>query len=58
MKMHAPPLTPEQGAMIKATLNRIRGALSGAPTNPAAEPAHLFQPVCLFVAEVQDAAEN
>ena len=56
--MQSPPLTPEQDAMIKATLTRIRGALTGAPTQSTPEPAHLFQPVFLFVAEVQDASKD
>ena len=56
--MQPPHLTPEQDAMIKATLTRIRGALAGAPTQSTPEPAHLFQPVFLFVAEVQDASKD
>jgi len=44
--------------MIKATLTRIRGALAGAPTHPAPEPAHLFQPVFMFAAEVRDAPKD
>ena len=56
--MQPPPLTPEQDAMIKATLTRIRGALAGAPTQPAPAPAHFFQPVFLFVSEVKDASKD
>ncbi|WP_309667576.1 hypothetical protein [Tabrizicola sp.] len=56
--MQPHPLTPEQEAMIKAILTRIRGALAGAPTQPTPEPAHLFQPVFMFVAEVQNASKD
>ncbi len=56
--MQAPPLTREQQAMIDATLARIRGALAGAPTQPAPEPAHLFQPIVLFPAEVCNAPKD
>jgi hypothetical protein len=56
--MQPTPLTPAQLAMIEATLARIRGALAGAPTQPAPEPAHFFQPLFLFHAEVRDAAED
>lgn len=42
--MQPQPLTPEQHAMIEATLARIRGALRGEGPEPAPEPAHLFQP--------------
>lgn len=56
--MQVPPLTPAQQAMIEATLTRIRGALAGAPIQPAPEPAHFFQPLFLFPAEVRDAAED
>jgi len=52
------PLTPEQQAMIEATLTRIRGALAGAPTQPAPEPAHVFQPVVLLPAEVRNAPKD
>ena len=52
------PLTPAQQAMIEATLTRIRGALAGAPTQPAPEPAHFFQPVFLFPAEVRNAPKD
>lgn len=58
MTMQPKPLTPEQEAMIKATLNRIRGALAAAPTEPAPEPAHLFQPVALFTPEVRHAPKD
>ena len=56
--MQPSPLTPEQEAMIEATLARIRGALTNAPSQPSPEPAHLFQPVSLFPAEVHDAAKD
>jgi hypothetical protein len=56
--MQPTPLTPAQLAMIEATLARIRGALAGAPTQPAPEPAHFFQPLFPFHAEVRDAAED
>ncbi|MDZ4096149.1 MAG: hypothetical protein U1D35_14710 [Paracoccaceae bacterium] len=56
--MQPTPLTPEQDAMIEATLARIRGALAGAPTQPAPEPAHFFQPVALFPAEVRNAPKD
>lgn len=56
--MQSHPLTPEQEAMIKATLARIKGALANAPGQPAPEPAHLFQPVSLFPVEVRDAAKD
>lgn len=52
------PLTPEQKAMVEATLARIRGALANAPSQPPPEPAHFFQPVFLFPAEVRDAAKE
>jgi len=55
--MQPAPLTPEQQAMIEATLTRIRDALAGAPSQHAPEPAHLFQPLVLFPAEVRDAAD-
>ncbi len=58
MTMQPDPLTPEQTAMIKATLARIRGALATAPTRPAPEPAHLFLPVSLFPVEVRDAPKD
>ena len=56
--MPSAPLTPAQQAMIEATLTRIRGALANAPTQPASEPAHLFQPVFLFPGEVRDAPKD
>lgn len=55
--MKPAPLTPEQQAMIETTLTRIRGALAGAPSQHAPEPAHFFQPLFMFPTEVRDAAE-
>jgi hypothetical protein len=56
--MQPTTLTAAQLAMIKATLARIRGALAGAPTQPAPEPAHFFQPVFLFPAEARNAPKD
>lgn len=56
--MQPTTLTTAQLAMIEATLTRIRALLAGAPTQPAPEPAHLFQPVFLTPAEVRDAPKD